>query len=190
MAENTYGANEAGKLASEVGVPPKDEAKPGLPQLDGSTYSSQLVWLAITFAALYWYFSKLVLPKIGQVLEERHDKIAADLDKAAEMQKKSEQAMAEYEAALNEARGKAHSIAQGMRDSLKEETDRQKAALDADLAEKLEQAEARIRETKDAALANVKTVAEDVAGSIVETMTGRAPDATRIAEAVARQMSS
>ncbi|MCK5167961.1 MAG: hypothetical protein KAQ66_11580, partial [Rhodospirillaceae bacterium] len=38
----------------------------GLPQLDLSTYSSQVVWLVISFAALYALMSTVALPRIGE----------------------------------------------------------------------------------------------------------------------------
>jgi F-type H+-transporting ATPase subunit b len=45
--------------------------------------ASQLLWLAITFGLFYLFMSKVVLPRIGGVLEVRRDRIAQDLDEAA-----------------------------------------------------------------------------------------------------------
>lgn len=178
MATETY---------SETGAPGGAEA-PGLPQLDTSTYASQLFWLVLTFVALYMFFARVALPKIGSVIEERRDKIADDLDKASELQKKTEEAISQYEAALAAAKTKAHGIAQEMRDQLNEETARQREELEAELDARLKVADERIRETKETALANVREVAEDVAGSVYEKITGRQADPSRIGTAVAEQL--
>lgn len=79
-----------------------------MPQLDPEFFGPQLVWLTITFVALYLVLSKLVLPRIGDVLEARQGRIADDLDEAERLRKDSETVLAEYEAALTEAREQAH----------------------------------------------------------------------------------
>ena len=95
-----------------------------MPQLDFSSYPPQLIWLAIVFFALYMVLSRLALPSIGGVLEQRRDRIAADLDEAVRLKEESEKALAAYEAALAEAKAKAHAIAQETRDKLNGETER------------------------------------------------------------------
>ena len=45
--------------------------EPGLPQLDITTWPSQLFWLVIVFSTGYLVMAKIVIPKIGAVLEER-----------------------------------------------------------------------------------------------------------------------
>src|SRR5690606_23669808 len=52
------------------------------PPFDPSTYASQLVWLAVTFGALYLLMSKIALPRIGEILEVRRDRIESDLAEA------------------------------------------------------------------------------------------------------------
>lgn len=161
----------------------------GLPQFDSSSFASQLFWLVLTFVFLYVYFSKVALPKLGQVLEERRDKIANDLDKAADFQQQTTAAIAAYEAALADARSKAQKIGQEMRDRLAEDTERQRQELETRLNGQLEAAEERIRATRDAAMANIKSVATDVTGAIVEKLAGRPGDGARIAQAVDAELS-
>jgi F-type H+-transporting ATPase subunit b len=179
---NTEGdAQEA--LHTEVGVAETHEGG-GLPQMDTSTYASQLFWLALTFTFLYVFLSRMILPRIGQVIEERRDRIARDLDKAAELQSNSEAALAAYEASLAEARSKAHALGQETRDRLIEETDAKKAAVEAGLAKKLSVAEGKIAETKERALASIKDVANDTAAAVVEHLLGESADAAAVTAAV------
>ena len=50
-----------------------------MPQLDISTYPPQLVWLLITFLALYLVVWKVALPRIVDVREARQRRVEDDL---------------------------------------------------------------------------------------------------------------
>ena len=60
----------------------EDEGGGKLPQLNTSTYEEQLAWLFITFVVFYFVVSRFALPKISNVLENREEIIASDLDMA------------------------------------------------------------------------------------------------------------
>ena len=64
------------------------------PPFDATTFASQLLWFAITFALLYYLMAKVALPRIGSILEGRRDRIAADLDQAERLKGESEDAAA------------------------------------------------------------------------------------------------
>ena len=100
-----------------------------MPQMDFSTFSPQLIWLAITFIGLYLLMSRVALPKIGGVIEQRQSKIADDIDAAQSLKNDTDKAIAAYEQALAEARAKAHAIAQETRDKLNAEVDAERQRL-------------------------------------------------------------
>jgi len=155
-----------------------------MPQLDFSSYPPQLIWLAIVFFALYMVLSRLALPSIGGVLEQRRDRIAADLDEAVRLKEESEKALAAYEAALAEAKAKAHAIAQETRDKLNGETERLRSEVEATLSAKTADAEARIDEAKSAAISQIKEVASDTSGSIVTQMIGGRITKAKVTKAI------
>ncbi len=144
----------------------------GMPQLKVEDFAPQLVWLVITFATFYVIMSKLALPRIGNVIEERRNRIATDLDKAEEYKAMTEQAIAGYEQALAEARARAHSIGQETRDAVNADLERERHDVERQLATMAEEAEARIRSSKEAALAQVDAVAGSTAEEIVSTLIG------------------
>lgn len=156
-----------------------------MPQLDFATWPPQLIWLAITFGILYLVISKFALPKIGGTIESRQNRIASDLDEAQRLKDDSEKAIAAYEAALAEAKAKAHGIAQETRDTLKAEIEAERAALDAELNERLAKAEASIAATKAEALKSVEQVAADAAGAIVTQLIGGKTTAAAVKKAIA-----
>jgi F-type H+-transporting ATPase subunit b len=159
--------------------------KSGLPQLDPSHFVPQLVWLAITFGLLYFILSRFALPTVGQVIEERQARIKRDLDEAERMKGETEKALAAYEQALAEARGKAGGIARETRANLAAETDRERASVDAEINARILDAEGQIRSTKDRALGEVGTIAAETAAAIVERLSGLKPSADDIKRAMA-----
>lgn len=143
------------------------------PPFDPSTFGSQLLWLALTFGALYLLMSKVALPRIGEILEERRDRIEGDLAEADRLRQKSDQAVAAYEAALAEARQKAHGIAEETRTELKKQTEASRTATESDLAARVADAEASIQATKAEALKNVDEIAAQTAVAIVSAVAGK-----------------
>jgi F-type H+-transporting ATPase subunit b len=154
------------------------------PPFDPSHFASNLFWLAVTFAVLFWLMSKIALPRVGEILEERAGTIGRDLDQAAEMQAKAEEMAQAYEKALAEARKNAQGIAQSARETGAKASDAQRHATEAELAAKLAQAEAIIAKTKTEAMSNVRGLGSDVAVAIVTKLTGQAPSAAEATEAV------
>jgi F-type H+-transporting ATPase subunit b len=149
----------------------------GMPQLNPDYVAPQLFWLVVSFALLYLLMSRVALPRIAAVMEERRDKIARDLDRAESLKKEADAALANYEKALAEARARAQSITAETRAKLKAETDRLRAELDGKLAARASEAEARIRRAKEAALANLKPAVSEVAAAIVSKLLGEAVEA-------------
>ena len=168
---------------SEVGHEGGEHAN--FPPFDASTFPSQLLWLAITFGALYYVMSKIALPKIGGVIETRKARIAKDLNDAAAMQQRADAAAAAHEKTLADARLKAQGLAQEARDKLAAEAELKRKALEDELAAKLAAAESQIAATRTQAMTNVEGIARDTAGAIVERILGRPADPNAVAAAVA-----
>lgn len=143
------------------------------PPLDPSTLSPQLVWLAITFVALYALMKRIAIPRIGGVIEERQNRIQRDIDAAERLKEEVDAAMKAYEKSLADARGNATTIARETRDKLAAEVDRERAKVEADTARSLAEAEARISKTKQQALSSVSEIAADIAAPVIKQLTGK-----------------
>jgi F-type H+-transporting ATPase subunit b len=155
------------------------------PPLDPSTFAPQLIWLAIAFTALYILLSKFALPRVGDVIEERRDRIKRDLDTAERLKDDTQTALKAYEKSLADARANASGIAKETRDRLSGESDKEKVAIDKQIAAKLAEAEARISSTKTKALASVNDVAADTAGAMVKQLIGADVSADEVKRALA-----
>ncbi|MCB2100524.1 MAG: hypothetical protein KDE22_06625 [Rhodobacterales bacterium] len=162
----------------------------GLPQLEPKNFSPQLVWLAITFAVMYWLMSKVALPRVAQVLEERQIKIDESLSKAETLKQEAEHVAAAYEASLTDARNQALDSVKTVRDEAAHEAASRQAALAEKLAADVKAAEANIAQARDTALAGVRDMAVEIAQAATERLVGDAPDgeaAGRAVDAVMRE---
>ena len=155
------------------------------PPFDSSTFPSQLVWLAITFGALYYFMSKRFLPQVGAVIAARHARIAEDLDEATRRQQEAEERVARHEKTLATARANAQALLQAERERLAAESDAKRKSLEKGFAAKLAEAEAGIAATRAEAMTSVGSIAEETAGAIIERLLGRSVDRKAVADAVA-----
>ena len=141
-----------------------------MPQLNFADFPPQLVWLAISFIVLYVAMAKVAVPRIAEVLESRQDRIARDLDEAKRLSEESDKAKAEYEAALEEARAKAHGMVTELKATLTKEQEASRVDLEAKLAAKSAEAEKSIAAAKDEALSNVRQIAGEAAKATVSKL--------------------
>ncbi|WP_243372602.1 F0F1 ATP synthase subunit B' [Microvirga solisilvae] len=167
QAQTTQAGTEAhgGAHAADATFPP----------FATETFAGQLIWLAITFVLLYTLLSKLVLPRLSGIIENRRSLIAKDLDEAAAMKIRAEEAGTAYEKALTEAKGRAQALAQETRAKLAAESDAKRKSLEADLNKRLAESEATIASKKTEAMSHVRGIAAETATAIVERITGKAP---------------
>ena len=149
-----------------------EEKKGGMPQLDPTAFAPQLVWLAITFILLYVLMSRVGLPRVAAVLEQRRSKITGDLNAAERLKGEAETVIATYEAALAKGRSEAQAIAAKLREQSAGEAASRRATLDAEMAQKSRAAEAAVATAKQAALANLKGVAVETSRAAVGRLIG------------------
>jgi len=160
------------------------EAQGNFPPFEAGTFPSQLLWLAISFGALYYYLNKKALPQIAALISARRARIAKDIDDATAFQRQADAAAAAHEKALADARAEAQAMAQAAKDEAARKADASRKAVEDDLAKKLRAAEERIGATRASAMSNVETIARDAAGAIVEKLIGRTPDPSAVSAAV------
>lgn len=187
QAEEAPAAESLGEGAEllEGAVEVEAVEEEAFPPFDPTYFASQLLWLAITFTALYLLLARVVLPRIGGILEDRRDRIAADLDQAERLKQQSDDAVAAYERALAEARAGAFAIAEEARDAARAEAGEKSAEVERGLEAHLKAAETRIAEIKEKALADVGAVAVEAAEAVVERLLGEKPTASEVGAAVA-----
>jgi len=162
---------------------PGDHKAP-FPPFQRETFASQLVWLVIAFVLLYAVVAKFALPRVGGIFAARQERKDADTAQARQFREEADTALAAYEKALADAHSRGQSIASETHTRLVAEGEARRKTLEADLNAKLAEAEKQIFATKQAAMANVRTIATDAAAAIVERLIGTAPSEPAVAAAV------
>lgn len=163
------------------GVPHKEQ----FPPFQSQTFPSQLLWLAITFVALYLIAAKLALPRVGAILEARRARIAGDLAEAQRLKTDSDAALAAYEQSLTDARNRAQAVVNQRREKQNAEAEATRRAQEQSLQAKLAEADAAIAKTKSEAMTHVRDIAADAATTIVARLIGTAPSGDTARSAVA-----
>lgn len=136
----------------------------GLPQMrQTDTFASQIFWLIVTFGALYVFMTKVALPRITNVMEERQSKIEGDLARAERLKQEAEQVLAEYESTLQEAHSDAQKTLKEASDQLAKEHEERRQTFSQELDRKVEEAEARIEKAKLSAFENLDAMAVEAA---------------------------
>ncbi len=158
--------------------------KEPFPPFQTQTFASQLLWLAITFVALYLIVSRLALPRVGGIIAKRENAIAGDLAAAQRLRDESDAELKAYESELAHARAKAHAIGAETRDKLNAQAEQERKTLEDRLGVKLAEAEKAIASTRKSAMSNVRNIASDAAADIVLQLTGVKPDAKAVDSAV------
>ncbi len=162
----------------------------GFPPFDTATFAPTLFWLFITFGTLYWLMSRVALPRVSGIIETRNSTITRDVDQAAALQKKAEEAGVAYEAALAKAKANAVMIGQQAKDAASLQAMESRKKVETDMAAKIAVAEAKIADTKAKAMSSVSAIATDAASAIIERLTGAVPSSDAIAKAVSASLKS
>jgi len=131
-----------------------------------------------------------ILPKISGALEDRHNAIADDLDKAAELKKQAEDAEAAHAAALASAKADANKIIAETQAEIDAELATASAEAEAEIAARTAESEVRIGEVRATAATNAASIATDTAQAIIDKLAPGLSDKSAVEAAVGRALSA
>jgi len=141
-----------------------------MPQLDFSTFLPQIFWLFISLSFLYIVLSRYALPRVSDVIEERKDIIAQDIDSAKKYSSETDLAIEELNMKLSEAKINSQSLMNDSLQKIKESNEEKKAILLKEINDDIVAAEAKILEKKEESLREISSVSEDIAIEMLENL--------------------
>ena len=152
-----------------------------MPQLDFSTFLPQIFWLFISLSFLYIVLSRYALPRVSDVIEERKDIIAQDIDSAKEYSEESEKAIEELNLKLSEAKTSSPNLINKSIQDIKEDSEIKKSRLIKEINNEILEAEGEIKEKKETALAEISSISESLAIEMLESLSVGEIDKGKIA---------
>ena len=182
------GEHTEGLTAETTGETNLEQAERGMPQLDPALFPNLIFWLVVALLALYFILTRVALPRIGTVMTERNDAISNDIEQAALLKRRAEEAEAAYNAALAKARDEAHKIAAEAKAAIDKELGQLMAKADAEIGVKSAESETRIGEIRDSAAKSVEEVARETAVEIVNALMPGTADADAVHAAIANRL--
>ena len=147
-----------------------------MPQFDFThVFWPQLVWLAISFAVLYFGVVRLTLPRLGKVMDARDDQITGDLAVAKAAKETADAVDLRYHAEMAASRDAARKAMADAKMAAAKSAETRLAAAGQQAEAALTAAEVRIAKSVATAEAALNLAAAEGAQAIVAILTGTAP---------------
>lgn len=160
----------------------------GLPQMDVSTYPSQLFWLFVCFVVLYVVMSKVSLPRVGQTLDNRKSQREGNLKQAEQWNDEAEKVKAEYEKSLAKAQRAAATAASTAERAVSTKISEEQAKFAENSRKRLAAAEQSISKAKSDALASLSDIAAEIAADMAQKVANVQVDKAEAKKAVTNVM--
>ena len=141
-----------------------------MPQLDFTTFIPQLFWLFLCLTILYFVLSKIALPRISDVIEERNDTITDDLDEAKSLSLEAEKVVEDLKSKLEEARSISQKNLMDERQKNLEIISSKRKHFEENVSKEISSSEKEIKKNKIKALKETSSLAEDIAEEIINNL--------------------
>ncbi|MGO3517118.1 MAG: F0F1 ATP synthase subunit B family protein [Acetobacter cibinongensis] len=181
----------AGVLAALSGVSFLAIAAPsahaaGMPQLDfhNPLVTGQVIWGGVIFLGFYLVLSRVMLPRVGRVLEDRSTRISNDLEVARAAKLDADNAVAELQQARRDALSEAQANLKQALDEEQRIAEQKMEEINARLGAEISDAEKRVAAEKLRAFAALKDIAAETTQSLVSRLTGAQADPALVAQKV------
>jgi F-type H+-transporting ATPase subunit b len=164
------------------------ESSAGLPQFDPTWWPSQILWLVLCFAVLYFFFSRSALPRLSGILESRRQRIESDMKAAEQFSAQAEEIKLQYEQALKTASLAASDTIRTIDDAAREKLAGALADFRQRYDEQISETETRLGKAAATAMAEMNGIAAEIAAQAAEKIAGIPADQSQ-AESVVRSLS-
>ncbi|AIF81761.1 F0F1 ATP synthase subunit B' [endosymbiont of Acanthamoeba sp. UWC8] len=141
-----------------------------MPQLDISSFSLQLFWLAVIFPLLYLFIAKFFLPTISEVVKNRALRVKIDLVEAEKMITNHKALKSEIAVTLSEARTKALNLKADVVLDAKKASDKEIKEFETALAEKTTENLNKLEVIKLQLKSELPAVVKDLSEEIFKTV--------------------
>lgn len=141
-----------------------------MPQLEISTYLTQIFWVLVTFISFWIIMDKIIIPRIAEQIEARKRKYDDFILKAEEINKKAINSLEQYEKALAAAKSTAAEQISQNEIELKQFMAEKEADINQQLKAKIAENEAILEREKQETFNKIEELAEMAAFTLLEKL--------------------
>lgn len=163
---------------------PEEDLNPIFPEV------KEILWGFGSFVVFAILLRYVFYPKLRKGMDARYNSIRSGHEQAERVKDDAREAVAQYEAQLAQIRAEAQQRIEAARATLEAERAEQLAAANARIAEKRAAAAAQAEDARRAAQADIEAAVRAVAARAGELAVGRTPDPSVVDQAVAAVMNA
>ena len=147
-------------------------ADEGMPQLNPEFWIAQIFWLILIFSTLYIAISKIFLPKIINVIENRKLKIVSDIDEAQKLKDSAENKLKEYNQIIENSKKEAQKLMRDNKKQLDIALEQKKQKFTEEIEKELMNVEQEIKELKKTSLLGINKIATEITNDLLKKIMG------------------
>ena len=147
-------------------------ADKGMPQLNPEFWAAQIFWLVLIFSTLYIAISKIFLPKIINVIENRKLKIVSDIDEAQKLKENAESKLKEYNQVIENSKKEAQKLMRNNKKQLDIDIEQKKQKFTEEIEKELMNVEKEIKELKKTSLLSINKIATEITNDLLKKIMG------------------
>ena len=139
-----------------------------MPQLEISTFPSQIFWLVVSFLILYIIMAKVIVPRISSVIKNRENEIKNNIHISEQLYRDTEIINDEIEKIKNDKETEAREIINNLRININKKINENNQILKNKLEKKLEKDEKNIFKKKEKVLKEINKIAFNLSQEIIK----------------------
>lgn len=141
-----------------------------MPQLEVSTYITQIFWLITTFLCFWFVMDKFIIPRIAETVEARKRKYNEFILKAEDVNKKAIASLKHYEEALAAAKIEAYEQSRQNEAELKAFIREEEENINARLKQKIAENEERLLSEKNETMKKIEELSQAAAVAVLKQL--------------------
>ena len=138
-----------------------------MPQLEITTYPSQIFWLVVSFLTLYLIMSRIIIPRISSVIKNRESQIKNNIHISEQLYKDTEIINDELEKVRKDTETEAKEIINNLKETTNKKISENYELLKKKLEKKLEKDEQKIILRKKKALKEINKISLNLSEEII-----------------------
>ena len=147
-------------------------ADEGMPQLNPEFWAAQIFWLVLIFSTLYIAVSKIFLPRIINVIENRKLKIVSDIDEAQKLKESAENKLKEYNQVIEKSKKEAQKLMRHNKKKLDIDIEQKKQKFTEEIEKELTNVAQEIKELKKTSLLSINKIATEITNDLLKKIMG------------------